>query len=109
MGVWDQIEFLTGQSLKTLEDHQPFEIIENSPVEVQIYIYSTLETRKIRREKIEGAWLQLTKTGSITPNDIKSRYSRSCSSYIASILAVMPGVSYRTNPTELFTSAERSQ
>jgi hypothetical protein len=109
MGVWEQIEFLTGQSLKTLDDQQPFEIMENTPGEVQIYIYSTLETRKIRREKIEGAWLQLTRDGSISATEIKSRYSRSCSPYIASILAAMPGISYRTDPTELFATAERSQ
>lgn len=106
MGVWEQIDYLTGQTLKTLERHKPFEVMEVTSSDIQIYIYSTLRKQRIKRVEIEGAWQELQKEGFITSSGIKSRYSKNNPAYIAAILASVPGVTHRIKPIQLFVSSD---
>jgi len=101
MGVWDRIEYLIGQSLKTLEQNQPFEIMEITPSDIQICIYSTLETRRIKRGILEGIWMQLISDGCIEESEIRENYSSSNAAFISAILASMPNVTYRLDPLQL--------
>jgi len=101
MGVWDRIEYLIGQSLKTLEQNQPFEIMEITPSDIQICIYSTLETRRIKRGIVEAVWLQLASDGCLKESTIQESYSSSNAPFISAILAPMPNVTYRLDPVEL--------
>jgi hypothetical protein len=101
MGIWNQLDYLMGQSLKTLERDQPFEILEITPSAIQIIVYSTKETRRIDRGKLEGAWMQLNKQGTISGTSLLDDFSSSNYAYIAAIMAAMPGVSYRADPLEL--------
>ena len=107
MGVWEQINYLTGQTLKTLEDQQPFEILEISNGELLIFIYASLDKRKIKRERIELAWHELLVEGVITESSIKEKYSSGNAAQIAAILAEMPGVAFKTGPVQLSVSAKK--
>lgn len=102
MGVWQQIDYLAGRTLKTLERHKPFEVIEVTSSDLQIYVYSSLRKLRIQRVEIEGAWQELQEKGTISSSDIKSRYSKNYPAYIAAILASMPGVTHRIKPIRLF-------
>jgi hypothetical protein len=104
MGIWDQIDYLGGQTLKTLEQHKPFEVMEVTASDIQIYIYSTLKKHRIKRVEIEGAWQELQEEGAITSSDIKNRYSKNSPAYIAAILASLPGVTHRIKPIQLFVN-----
>ena len=75
MGIWDQLSYLHGRSLKTLVEQKPFEITEISESDVTILPYATLEARRIKCGIIEGAWLQLTREGTIAELDIREHYS----------------------------------
>ena len=105
MVVWDHLDYLMGRSLKTLEDQQPFEILEKSSADIQIFVYSSRETRRLKRGILEGAWLQLTRHGVITEEEIKSNHSASNYPYIIAILGTMPTVNYSPNPAKLTTTA----
>ena len=59
MGVWDQLIFLEGQTLKTLDDQKPFEIMDVSDIDMQILIYANMEERKVKRSRVELAWRTL--------------------------------------------------
>lgn len=101
MSVWDRVEYLKGQSLKTLEQNQPFEIMEITPGDIQIFIYSTLESRRIKRGVLEGIWMQLANEGCIEESEIREHFSSSNAPYISAILASMPNVTYRLDPLQL--------
>lgn len=108
MGAWEQIDFLTGQTLKTLEQHKPFEVMEITSSDIQIFIYSSLRKRRIKRDEIEGSWEELLKKGIITTSEIKSKYPKTSPAYVAAILASLPGVTYRIKPIRLFISTSQS-
>lgn len=103
MGVWEQLDYLTGQTLKTLESQEPFEVIGVSATGVQIYIYSSLKKRGIYRDEIEGAWRDLQKEGTLTSSDI-AKHTKGNSVFIAAILASVPGVTFRIDPILLSIS-----
>ena len=108
MGVWNQLEYLMGQSLKTLEQSQPFEITDITENDIQIFVYTTKQTRRIKRGVLEGAWMQLHKNGRIRQSDLRNNFSSSNSVYISSILAAMPGISFRLDPLELIAAPQKS-
>ena len=105
MGVWERLDYLSGQTLKTLESQEPFEVIEVSATGVRIFIYSSLKKRGIYRDEIEGAWRELQTKGVITYSDI-GRYSKANSDYVAAIIASVPGVSYQIDPLQLSISTD---
>jgi hypothetical protein len=106
MGVWEQIDYLSGQSLKTLERHKPFEVTEVTPEDIQIFVYSNLKKRRIKRLEIEGAWEELREEGLISSSDIRQRHSKNNSTYVAAILASLPGVTHQIKPIRLSVSVE---
>ena len=104
MGVWQQVEYLKGHSLKTLEQHKPFELMEVTSDDLQIFVYSNLRKRRIKRLEIEGAWQELLGEGSITSSDIKKRHSKNNATYISAIIAALPGVTHQVKPIRLSIS-----
>ncbi len=100
--LWVQIGYLANHSLKTLERHKPFEVMSVSSTEVRIYVYSSLKQRSVKRAEIEGAYQELVEAGRLTTSDIRERHSKSSSTYVAAILASLPGVWYRTGPIRLY-------
>jgi hypothetical protein len=102
MSLWVQIGYLAGHSHKTLDRHKPFEVTSVSSTDVRIYIYSSLRKRTIKRAEIEGAYKELEEKGKLTTSDIRKRHSKASPTYIAAILAALPGVWYRTGPIRLY-------
>jgi hypothetical protein len=102
MNIWNEIERLKSQSLRTLDQHKPFEIIEVDPNKLVILPQSTKIERPIRREGIEAAYRHLITTGQLTIKEIEEEYTPRSQVYTATILAGLTDVHHSLRPIRLW-------
>ncbi len=102
MNVWNEIEKLKGQTLRTLDQHKPFEIIEVDSSELVILPRSTKISRPIRREGIETAYRHLITTGQLTIKESEEEYTPRSQVYTATILAGLADVHHSLRPIRLW-------
>ena len=102
MNIWDEIEKLKGQTLRTLDQHKLFEIIEVNSNELIILPRSTKISRPIRREGIEAAYRHLITTGQLTVKELEEEYTPRSQVYTATILAGLPDVHHLLRPIRLW-------
>jgi len=106
--VWVEMTKLKGETLKTLAQKKPFDVVEIRARELIVRPCSTGRDRPIPREAIEGAFEELATHGEITRADIRERYSDRSPAYITALLASLPGVTFSLKPIRLRYTAERA-
>lgn len=104
LNLWNEIKKLNGNILRTLDRHNPFEIIAVTESTVIIRLKSTGNERPISRKGLEEAYRHLMVTGRLTCEEIDQKYTPRNPVYTAAILAEMPGVQYKLNPIRLLIS-----
>lgn len=106
MNIWNEIEKLKGYTLRTLDQHKPFEILEVSSNEVVIFPKSTKIARPIKREGIENAYRHLMVTGQLSINELEEEFTPRSQVYTATILARFPHVHHSLRPIRLWIVRE---
>jgi hypothetical protein len=101
MNIWVDIEKLSGQTITTLDQHKPFDIVHVSAQNVIVRPNKTEIERKIPRDEIEGAYRRLVAKGVLTRSDIMEEFSNFNPAYVAAILSKLSGVTYLTKPIRL--------
>ena len=98
--MWSQLARLKGQTLLTLGQGHPFEVVHVSDDTVAIRT-SAGKIRPIPRKHIEAAWEQLATTGALTWQDIHDSHSSFNPTYVAAMLSRLPGVVTELRPIQL--------
>ena len=98
MNIWNEIEKLKGQTLATLDQRKPFDIVEITEHAVTIRPHKSESERQISRDTIENAYRRLTATREITRTEIHSDFSEFNPAYVAAILAALPDVKHSIRP-----------
>ncbi|MFQ5875981.1 MAG: type II toxin-antitoxin system MqsA family antitoxin, partial [Dehalococcoidia bacterium] len=88
---------LVGKVFYTLRDKHAFRLEEMSHRDL-LFVPSTGKPRPTARWRMERAWDTLTRRGSISLREIQQNWPPTNSSYVAALLAQMPGVEVRLNP-----------
>ena len=109
MNIWDEIKRLQGQTLKTLDQKKPFDIVDVSGHAVIVCPQETHTERPITRNEIESSNRHLLPIGQITRTEIREKFSEYNPAYVAAILAELPNVSHAIRPIRLSISAKSSQ
>ncbi len=73
MTFWLEVKKLKGQTLKTLDRGNRFDILEVTEHDIFVKLHETSKDRSIPRKEIEGAWKELTVFGQITRTQIDTR------------------------------------
>lgn len=102
MNIWMEIKRLKGQTLRTLDQQKPFEIVDVSENILLILPRSTKQERPIRREGIESAYRHLVSTGQLSIKEIEAEYTPRSQVYTATILAGLPDVHHSLRPILLW-------
>lgn len=102
--IWNEIKNMKGLILRTLDRHNPFEIIAVTDSAVIIMPKSTGKERPISREGVENAYRHLTVTGRLTLDELESKFTPRNPVYTAAVLAKIPGVQYKLKPIRLLIS-----
>ena len=101
VSVRDQVGRLKGHTLFTLGRRCAFDVVDIASGSVEIRLHSTGKKSRVSRRRIERAWELLESAGSLTQKEIKEGASRYNYSYVAAILAALPGVKHTGQPVEL--------
>lgn len=101
MDIWSEIRNLQGDTLKTLDRGNPFDVsyVGNDTLFVSPQISG--KARPIKRGTFEEAFNELRIRGELSRSDIQTRSSRFNPAYIAAILSKVTGVRYRRRPIVL--------
>jgi hypothetical protein len=99
--IWNEIEYLKGQTLRTLARQKPFIIVAVSDKSITVMPLSTNKERPIQRAGIENAFQRLTSAGELTLADLEADFTPLNPVYTAAILAKMRGVKVYLKPTRL--------
>ena len=102
MNIWIEIEKLTGQTLVTLDQRKPFDIVDITDHAVTVRPHKTGAERKIPRDNIEGAFKKLLAIGQLTRSEIREEFSNFNPAYVAAILAQLSNVKHSTKPIRLW-------
>ena len=102
MNIWIEIEKLKGKTLRTLDQHKSFEILDVDENIVLILPQSTRQERPIRREGIESAYRHLVTTGQLSIKEIETEYTPRSQVYTATILAGLPDIHHSLRPIRLW-------
>ena len=101
MSIWIEIQKLKGQTLITLDQRKPFDIVDVTEHAVVVRPHKNDVERKIPRDDIENAFRRLSATGELTRSDIREEFSNFNPAYVAAIFAKLPGVSHSLRPIRL--------
>ena len=88
------------QTLYTLSENKRFQIGHVEMYEASLKVTRQKRERKLKREAVEAAWLQLVQNRQLTIQEIQV-FTKVNASYLAAIFAVMPHVTYTTRPIVL--------
>lgn len=102
MSIWNEIEKLIGQTLVTLDQHKPFDIVGVTERDMVVRPHKNEIERRISRGEIENAFKRFSSTGQLTRSDIREGFSNFNPAYVAAILAKLPGVSHSLRPIRLW-------
>lgn len=98
--LWAEVKKLEGKTLYTLEQKEPFLVVQVLHDRV-IIENSKNNERPIRWSEIRGAWGHLEQHGTITRAEIMESFSSYNSAYLAAILANLEEVSTEIAPITL--------
>ncbi len=104
---WEQIEALVGQRLKTLAEVNAFEIDRVDSDELVLTI-STGSERRITRKALMRAWARIVAGDEITRAHLDELEERQ-GTYMAAILAKLPGVGFAYDPLRIYASLPTTQ
>lgn len=102
MNTWDEIKKLTGQTIYTLDQRKPFDIVVVTEHAVIVRPHKSEIERQISRDAIESALRRLLAAGEITRTEIHSEFSEFNPAYVAAILAELPNVKHSIRPIKLW-------
>lgn len=100
--LWTRLQSLSGKTLYTLDRKKPFDIVTVNTDRLVVSPHASSKERPIHRQVFTGAWQELTQRGEISFMDIKVRHSDWSPTYVAVILAELPGVTYKVRPLVLY-------
>jgi len=106
MNIWIEIEKLKGQTLTTLDQHKPFDVVDVTEHDVIVRPHKNEVERKIPRDEIEDAFRRLSAVGELTRSDIREEFSNFNPAYVAAIFAKLPGVSHSLRPIRLWITGK---
>ena len=98
MNIWVEINKLTGQTLRTLDQRKPFDVVKVTEHAVIVRPHKSEIERPISRDAIENACKRLVVVGEITRTEIHSEFSEFNPAYVAAILAALPEVKHSIRP-----------
>jgi len=104
MNIWNEIEKFKGQTLRTLDQRKPFDIVAVTKHAVVVRPHKSDTDRQISRSAIENACRRLLADGEITRTEIHSEFSEFNPAYVAAILAELPNVKHSIRPIKLWTT-----
>lgn len=93
-----ELQKLNGQTLHTLSQRRPFDVLNVDAYEVEILVRSSGKKRPVSMEEIEPAWRTLRHRGELTRAEIEEHWSPRNPAYVAAILATLPNVIYASKP-----------
>jgi hypothetical protein len=102
MNIWIEIEKLKDQTLTTLDQRKPFDIVEVTEHAVIVRPHKSEAERQISRDAIENAYRRLAAAGEITRTEIHSDFSEFNPAYVVAILAALPEVKHSIRPIRLW-------
>jgi hypothetical protein len=102
MNIWIEVEKLKGQTLTTLDQRKPFDIVEITENTITVRPHKSETDRQISRDAIEGACKRLITAGEITRTEIHSDFSEFNPAYVVAILAALPEVKHSIRPIRLW-------
>jgi hypothetical protein len=102
MNIWIEINKLTGQTLRTLDQRRPFDVVDVNEHAVIVRPHKNEIERYISREAIENAYRRLVVAGEITRTEIHSEFSEFNPAYVVAILAALPNVQHSIRPIRLW-------
>jgi len=97
---WFLVAHLVGQELCTLDRQNPFRVMKVGDDALQIEIGTSGKARTIQRQEIETAWEHLARDRKINLAQIR-QYAAFNPTYIAAMLAALPGVTHQIKPIRL--------
>jgi hypothetical protein len=107
MNIWIEIKKLKGQTLRTLDQHKPFDVVDVSDHAVIVCPHKNEIERQIPQKTIEDAYRRLIVDGEITRTEISSEFSEFNPAYVVAILAALPNVKYSIRPIRLWVIGEK--
>jgi hypothetical protein len=102
MNIWGEVEKLKGQTLRTLDQHKPFDIVDVTEHAVIVCPHKSDAERKISRDEIENAAKRLLAVGQLTRTEVHAEFSEFNPAYVAAILAELPNVKHSIRPIKLW-------
>jgi hypothetical protein len=97
----ERIAAFQGRPMYTLDRRSPFTIAEVDARGAVTIVPKTKKPRKISGRTLERAWADLRGQGSLTLKQIEEAHSPRNASYVATLLSIMPGVSFTRWPLTL--------
>lgn len=101
MEAWAYIRRLEGETLKTLDRKNPFDVVKVYEANLIVVPHISRKQRKIAREVIENVVSDLKTHGMITRAEIRERHSDFNPAYIAAVIAEFPNVEFTLRPITL--------
>ena len=92
MNIWNEINKLAGQTLKTLDQRKPFDVVEVNDYAVVVRPHISGIERKISRNTVENAYRKLATAGEISRTEIRENFNQFNPAYVVAILAALPNV-----------------
>jgi hypothetical protein len=102
MKIWQEVENLKGRTLETLAHKKGFQVLNVTDEWLILKSKSRGFKMFISRYDVENAFIQLASCGEISRVEIQYNHSDLNSSYLAAVLAAIPGVRYELKPIRLF-------
>ena len=102
MDIWIEVEKLKGQTLRTLDQRKPFDIVDVSEKAIIVRPHKNEVERQISRVDIENAFRRLAAVGEITRSAIRAEFSEYHPAYVAAILAELPSMNHSIHPIRLW-------
>jgi hypothetical protein len=102
MNIWDEVEKLKGQTLRTLDQSKPFDIVEVTEYAVIVRPHKSNAVRLISRDEIEDAAKRLIAVGQLTRTEVHAEFSEFNTAYVAAVLAELPNVKHSIRPIKLW-------
>jgi hypothetical protein len=103
--VWRHLRSLRGQRFHTLHQEQPFTLHDVAGTNLMVRPESTGNLRPIQRSHFQEAWQRLTQLGRLSRTEIHREISPFNPAYVLTLLAQVPGVTYRLRPIVLTLSS----
>jgi len=90
---WHLFEALQGKDVTTLAWGRPFQVVSITPTSIRVFLRETKGVRYVQRVEMEKTLAALKEKGSLTIEEVRYLAPKT-SSYVAALLARVPGVSW---------------